>query len=215
MKSQEAARTEKEKKKKLQIAQEAKEQKEYERIERERSIELNNIQKSRQPVIDNKFGGINFEYNSNKNNHLRAKNDCENHYYNISLENQTCSCDNFKSLNAKFEKFDIRRLCKHQWQIIKDRKLFKKNKNELEDFILENLFWNPSGIFRSRLEDDKEFAIISFYQRKELYVATPKTNKDGYLLVSWDYEKGEWSAKKGGKKVNDQVLQVIAELFDK
>ena len=195
------------------MAEEERENQEYERIEREQKAELIKIQKFRKPIFENHFKGLKFSYNSNKDKHIKAKKDCENHYCDINLEDQSCSCEDFKIFNSKYEKYDIRRLCKHLSYIIKDRGLLKRNKNELENFILENLYGNTLGIYFGKLEDDRDYAIIAYRWTKDLFVATPKTNKEGYLMVTWCFEDGQWVAKKGGKKVNNHILKTVVELF--
>jgi len=215
MKAQEIFRIEKENNKIIEIAREKKENEEIKRIEREEKFELERIQKYRKSIIESKFSGLKFSYNSNKNNYIKAQKDSEEHYYQISLENQTCNCEEFNIFNSKYEKYDIQRLCVHLNSIIKYRKLLKKNKNELEDFILENIKYNTLGVYIDRLLDDREFAIIVYRWTKDLFVVTPKTNKEGYLIVTWYYENNQWTSKGGGQKVNNQIVKTISNLFEK
>ena len=105
-------------------------------------------------------------------------------------------------------------MCEHLGDIIKYNRLLKKNRNKLEDIILENINGNTLGVYYDKLEDDREFAIVAIGRTRDLYVATPKTNKEGYLMVTWSYKDGQWNAKGGGKKINDQIMKTITNLFE-
>jgi hypothetical protein len=213
MKTQEGARKEKERKYKIHAAEAEKEHQEYERREREEKAQLIKIQKSREPIVAKHFIGLEFEYNENKKKHESAQKDCLKHYYDIDLTTQTCSCKDFSLTTSKYKINDIRRLCRHLNDVIIGRELLKKHKDILKDFILKNIKGNTQGIYFDKLEDGRPYGIITYSWTKDLFIATPKTNKEGYLMVNWYYKNNEWNTDKGGKKYNNQIKKKIIEFF--
>lgn len=212
--TQEGARKEKENKKKIQATKEERESQEYKRLKHQEEAEQIRIQNYRKPIIKSMFRGINFEYNANKANHNRAKQECKDHYLAVNTEDQTCNCEDFKVFNSTHQKFDIRRLCYHLSNIIRYQNLLKRSKNELEHHILENLKGNTLGVYFGKLYDNRDFAIIAYGWTTDLFVATPKVTKGGYVTVTWSYKGDQWSSKNGGKKINEQILKTITEVFE-
>lgn len=214
MKTQETVRKEKEKKHKLWEVEAEKASRENERKERKEQALFVRSQKTRQPIIEKHFIGLEFEYNANKKNHEYAKKDCENSCYAVDLKNQTCSCDDYLRKKSQYKLNDIRRLCRHLNEVIIDRKLLKKNKDSLKNFVLQNIKGNPLGIYFDKLDNEKPYAIVAYSWTRALFVATPKTNKDGFLMVYWRHENDEWTANKGGRIHNSQIGAKITDFFN-
>ncbi len=215
MKAQEGARKEKEIQYNLLVAEQEIKAKEFEKIEQKRQAEFNKIQEYRKPIIEKYFTGLKFKYNANKAYHAAARKDCDNRYYDTNLYEQTCNCEAFKTHNYQYEKFDIRRQCMHLSLIIRLRNLTKRNKDDLEDFIIKNAKESVIGIYFTKLKDGRPFAVIAYDRTTDLFVATPKIHSDRFIMVKWTHKNKIWLSNKGGKKHNNEVLETLVKLFKK
>ncbi len=207
-------RIEKEKEKRLKIAEEEKEQKTYEEERKKEEAELKKAQKYFSKKINKNFKTVYFEYNQNKTKLESAIKEANNHYYDIDIINQTCSCPEYISENYKYDMNDVRRLCTHLNRIITQHKILKKSKDKLDQFILENLKYGILGVYKRKIGNNLDFAIILYNWSKNISVVTPKTNKDGFIMVEWKIEDNNWNPNRGGKKINEQIRVFIEKQFD-
>lgn len=181
--------------------------------EEARRKQIKTIMSERKPVIQQYFTGMTFELNKNKRNHALARQQAEQHYYNINIDAQVCNCKDFQDVTSHFELFDARRLCSHLHYAIWQNNLLKSKADCLDNFVLHNIrrdFW---GINFFADDDNGRFAIIAYRDWTGFDIAMPKNNGEEYVMSRWKLEDGDWLGSGGSKRFQQIVRIKLENLF--
>jgi hypothetical protein len=89
-----------------------------------------------------------------------------------------------------------------------------RDKNILKDFVLENVKGSLLCVYIGELKENKSYCILVYSWTRNIFVATPKVNKIGFMMVRWNVQDKIWTANAGSYAYNKKIKAKLDELFD-